>query len=81
MHLYNYKNITKILPDYLVLVSDTLEMKILVILWYFFGKNLEAPVYLQEYYKNITKLSSTGTRQNIGTKHSVNTGNFLVYTT
>ena len=42
--LYNYKNITKILPDFLVLVLDiifhTLDIKTLVILWYFFGINL-----------------------------------------
>ena len=80
MHLYNYKNIMKILPDFLLLVLDiifqTLETKTFVIFWHLNGKNLD----VQEYYKNTTKFLCTGTRQNIGIKHSNNTGNSVVYT-
>ena len=64
------------MPDFLVLVLDIIfhifETLTLVIFGQFYGKKLDAPVQLQEYYENITRFSITGTRHyfsNFGIKN------------
>ena len=55
------------MPDFLVLVLHIIFHTLVIKHWQYLGtflvQNLDAP----EYYKNITILSITGIRQNIGT--------------